>query len=93
MLTAAKFVTLNDQMNNSLISKFYFPMSFLFKTRFFLRNTNNTDRNGINKDTQTHTSTTQRKIALERVSMKISDILLFRTSPPIYQPSIFMGNI
>ena len=53
-------------MNNSLISKIYFPKYFLFKnyslvkviyllircykTRFFLWNTNNTDRNGVNKE-------------------------------------------
>ena len=60
-------------MNNSLISKFTFCNSFLFKnyslakviylliicnkTRFFLWNTNNTDRNGVNK--QTHTQRQQ----------------------------------
>ena len=52
-------------MNNSLISSIYFPLSFPFKnysllevlyllircnnTKFFLWNTNNTDRNGVNK--------------------------------------------
>ena len=57
-------------LNNSLISKVYFPMSFLFKnyslvevvyfhircnkTKFFLWNTNNTDKNDANKK-NTHT--------------------------------------
>ena len=60
-------------MNNSLISKIYFPQYLFFfknyslvkviyllircyKTRFFLWNTNNTDRNGVNKqNTHIHT--------------------------------------
>ena len=58
-------------MNNSLILKIYFPQSFLFKdyllveviymligcnkTKFFLWNTNNTDRNDVNKQ-NTHTN-------------------------------------
>ena len=47
------------------------------KTKFFLWNTNNTDGNGVNKQnththTHTHTPNTQRKITLERVSVKIS---------------------
>ena len=37
------------------------------KTRFFLWNTNNTDRNGVNKQ-NTSTPNIQRKITLERVS-------------------------
>ena len=57
-------------LNNSLISKIYFPMSFLLKnyslvevvylfirckkTIFFLWNTNNTNRNGVNKQKNTH---------------------------------------
>ena len=63
-------------MNNSLISNLLSTMSFLFKnyslvkiiylfircykTWFFLWNTNNTDRNGVNKQnshTNTHTHT------------------------------------
>ena len=40
-----------------------------YKTRFFIWNTNNTDRNGVNKQNKhTHTTNTQRKITLERVS-------------------------
>ena len=70
-------------MNNSLTSKMYFPKCLFFsktteaiyqlircnKTKFFLWNTNNTDRNGVNKqNTHTHTPHIQRKITLERVS-------------------------
>ena len=72
-------------MKNSLISKIYFPQCLSFsktihlqkpyllircyKTRFFLWNTDNTDRNGVNKQNKhTHTHTyTQRKITLNRV--------------------------
>ena len=73
MLTAATFITLNDKMNNSMISKIYFQVSFLFKnslvkviylltrcckTRFVLLSTNNTIRNCVNKEnTHTHTHT------------------------------------
>ena len=71
MLTAAICITLN----NSMISKTYFPhilfkhyslveVAYLFfrcdKTKFFLWNTNNTDRNGVDKqnlNTHTHTHT------------------------------------
>ena len=38
------------------------------ETRLFLQNTNNTDRNGVNKqNTHTHIPNTSRKITLERV--------------------------
>ena len=73
----------DTHMNNSLISKIYFPQSLFFskiihllkpyllircyKTRFFLCNTNNTDRNGVNKQ-NSHTSSIQRKITLERAT-------------------------
>ena len=65
MLTGAVCITLN----NSLISKIYFLMPFFLnyslvevvyryircnKTRFFLWNTNSTDKNGVNKQ-HTHT--------------------------------------
>ena len=70
-------------------------MSFLFKnnslvkviyllTSLFLLNANNTDRNGVNEQnthTYTHTPNTQRKIKLERVNMKISEIPPFLTQP------------
>ena len=67
-------------MNNLLISTS--TMSFLFqsyscrghdllircsKTEFFLWNTSNTDRNGVNKQ-NTHTNTTQRNKTLETIS-------------------------
>ena len=37
-----------------------------YKARFFLGNTNNTDRNGVNKPT--HTPNTEIKTTLEKVS-------------------------
>ena len=52
-----------------------------YMTRFFLWNTN-TDRNGINKQ-NTYTPNTQRKITLERVSTKVIDTPLFKTTPLI----------
>ena len=71
-------------MNDSLISKIYFLQCLFFskiftcqshllircyKARIFLWSTNNTDRNGVNKQ-NTHTPNTQRKGTLARVSMK-----------------------
>ena len=58
-------------------------------TRLFLLNANNTDRNGVNEqNTHTHThnhphthTNTQRKITLERVNMKISEIPPFLKQP------------
>ena len=55
-----------------------------YKTRFVFSNTDNTDRNGVNKqNTHTHTHAnppnSQRNITMERVSMKISD-----TPPPFF---------
>ena len=69
-----------------------------YKTRFFLWNTNNTDRNGINKQntthtythTHTHTPNTHRKITLERVSMKISVTPVLLNNPTYFtNPWIF----
>ena len=98
-------------MNNWLIAKIYFPQFFLFKnfslvkviyllircckTRFFLWNTNNNDRNGVNKqNTYTFTPNTQRKITLKRVSMKISDTPPFLNNSTYFtNPSIFLGKI
>ena len=43
--------------NYSLVEVIYLLIR-CYKTRFFLRNTNNTDRNGVNKqNTHTHTHT------------------------------------
>ena len=51
--------------------------------------TNNTDRNGVNKE-RAHTSNPQSNITL---SMKISDTPLFQTGPPLfYQPLHFYGK-
>ena len=63
-----------------------------YKTRFFQWNTNNTDRNGVNKqNTHTHTPNTQRKITLERVSsMKISDTPFFKATTPILPTPPFL---
>ena len=63
-------LSLLQWMNNSLISKFYFPQCLFFsklftcesiyllircyKTGFFIWNTNNTDGNGVNKQNITH---------------------------------------
>ena len=60
-----------------------------YETRFFLSNTNNTDRNDVNKQnththTHTHTPNTQRKIILDRFSIQISDIPFFETTPLFY---------
>ena len=80
-LTAANLTRLNEYFTN--IKNLLSTMSSLFKncslakviymlircckTRFFLWTTNNTDRNDVNKQS-THTSNTQRKITMERVS-------------------------
>ena len=50
-----------------------------YKSRLFLWNTSNTDRNGVSKQ-NTYTPNTQRKITLEKFSMKISDIPSFKTT-------------
>ena len=66
--------------NYSLVEVIYLLIRFN-KAKPLSLNTKNTDRNGVNKqNTHTHTPNTQRKITLERVSMKISDTPLF------YQP-------
>ena len=51
---------------NYSLAKVIYLLIRCYKTRFFLSNTNNTDRNGVNKQ-NTHTPNTQRKITLERV--------------------------
>ena len=54
---------------NSFVKVIYLLIR-CYKTRFVLRNTNNTDRNGINKQhthAHTYTPNTPRKIKLERV--------------------------
>ena len=96
----------------SFLSKHYLLLKVIYllircyKTRFFLWNKNNADKDGVHKDTHTyihthtHTHTckdtpnTHKKITLERVSMKISD-----TPPPFfkqrhlfYQPLHFYGK-
>ena len=69
-----------------------------YKTRFFLWNTTNTDKNDVNKqDTHTHTPNTQREreIALGMVSIKINDtpLLPFLKQPHLfYQPFHFYGK-
>ena len=78
-------------------------MSYLlikcYKTRFFLGNINNTDRNGVNKQ---HTYITYRRTKHSEikpqkglVSMKIFDTPFFKTPPPppILPNSLFMGKI
>ena len=103
-------------MNNSLVSKIYFSQCLFFskiihfclllircyKTNFFLWNTNNTDRNGVNKQnththTHTHTLNTQGKITLEKVSSYENKWYppFLKKNTPIYffNPSIFIGKI
>ena len=91
-------------MNNSLISKIYFHNYFPFKnyslveviyllsrcnkTKFFLWNTNNTDRNDVNKQKNTHT-----KHWKGLVSRKISDIHLFKTTPYLTNPPFYEKNL
>ena len=54
--------------NYSLVKVIYLLVR-CYKTRLFLRNTNNTDRSGVNKQhTDTHTPNTHRKITQEKVS-------------------------
>ena len=93
-------------MNNSLISKNSFPkclfknyslveVTYLLigcsKTRVFLLNTNNTNRNYGNKQS-TNTLNFQRKI-LERVSLKISDIPHFlKGLPPSFPNPLYGGR-
>ena len=79
-VTCSQQLSLLQWMKNSMTSNIFFPYCLFFskimlircyKTRFFLWNTNNTDRNGVNKThthTHTYTRNTQRKITLERVS-------------------------
>ena len=82
----------------SFLSKYYSLVNAMYllircyKTRFILWNTN-TDRNGVNKQhththTHTHTPNTQKKITLERVSMKISD-----TPPFLKQLHLFYQSL
>ena len=72
----------------SFLFKDYSQKSYIlircYKARLVLWNTNNNDRNGVNKqNTHTHTQQTlkERSITLERVSIKISDNLLLVESP------------
>ena len=105
LLTAAIFIKVNELFAD--IKNLFSTMSFLFKnyllvkvicllircckTRFILWNTNNTD--GANKQ-NTHKPNTQRKMTLERVSMKISDTSPFFQNPLLfYQPHAFYGKI
>ena len=63
--------------------KIIYQLIRCYKTRFFSRNTNDTDRNGVNKQ-NTHATSTERKITLDMfVSMKVSDTPFFKTNPPI----------
>ena len=92
-------------MDNSLISKNYFPQclfcskiihlqkSYLlircYKIGFFLLNTNNTDRNGVNKQ-NTHTTLRERQHWKVLVSIKISYTPLFKTTLPILPTPPFL---
>ena len=71
--------------NYSIVKVIYLLIS-CYKTRFFMWNANNIDRNGVNKQ-NTHEN--------ENFSIKISDTTpFFKTTPPILAtPPIFMGKI
>ena len=113
MLTAAIFITLNVEFSDiknllctmSFSKIIYLQKSYLlircYNTRFILWNTNNTNRNGVNKQnththTHTHTHTTLREGLHWKglVSMKISYTPLFENNPPplFYQPLPFYGK-
>ena len=81
----SKQLSLLQWMNNSLISKVYFPRyPFFFKdyslvkviyllircykARFFLCNKNNTDRNGVKRNTNTVTHTSKSKSFKSKIS-------------------------
>ena len=95
--------------NHSLISKIYFPVSFLFKnyslvkviyllircykTGFFLWNTDNTDRNGVNKQNTCTNQTLRERYRKGLVSMKIRDTPFFKKQPHLFcQPLHFIGR-
>ena len=73
--------------NYSLVKVVYMLIR-CYKTRFFLRNRNNTDKNGVNK-TQTHTPTqalnTQRKITPP--ILPTPPFLCEKSEPPFFQNS------
>ena len=84
-------------LENCLLVKVIYLLIRCYKTRFFHWNTRKTDRNGVNKqNAHRHTPNTQRKIILEKVSMKISDttpLPLFLKQPHLfYQPLHFYGK-
>ena len=108
-------ITLNEELTeikNLLSTRFFFiskmihlQKSYLlircYKARFFLWKTNNTDRNGVNKQ-NTYTPNTQRNIIHWKglAGMKIGDTPPFLPPPPLppspsyfINPSLFMGKI
>ena len=106
-------ITLNEELTeikNLLSTRFFFiskmihlQKSYLlircYKARFFLWKTNNTDRNGVNKQ-NTYTPNTQRNIIHWKglAGMKIGDTPPFLPPPPspfpilFYQPFPFYGK-
>ena len=71
-----------------------------YKTRFFIWNTNHTDRKGVDKQntstyTHTHQTLRERQHRKGLISMKTCDIPLFLKQPPSYftHPSLFMRKI
>ena len=78
--------------NYSLVKVTYLLIRFN-KTKFFPRNTKNTDRNGVNKqNTHQHTLHTQRQHWKGLVSIKMSNTPFFE-STPYTNPSLFTGKI
>ena len=73
---------------NYLLLKVIYLLIRCYKTRFFLWNKNNADKDGVHKPhTHTHTHT-HKKIILERISMKISD-----TPPPFLNNTTYFTNL
>ena len=71
----------------SLIEEAAYLLIRFNKTKSFLWNTRNTNRNCVNEQKK-HTPHTKREITLERVSMRISDTPFFANNSPIL-PSFY----
>ena len=80
---------MSNIFKNYLLVKVIHLLIRCYKTRFFPRSTNDTDRNGVNKqNTHTHTHThTPRLHWKGLVSMKTSDTLAFFKIIPAILPT------
>ena len=76
---------------NYTIVKTIYLLIRCYKTKSFLWNKNNTDRNGVNKqNTYRHTKHSEKNDTEK--SMEISDTHFFKTTPLFYQPLPFYGK-